>query len=467
MNNKISYKKILENIDGLVVVDKEGKIIVMEDAVAKTCYVDGVQMSAETAVGMDIFKVIPTTKIMDVFSSGRATIADYYFVEGRMITSSRKPIFNGDEIVAAVEYDLFGVEGEHFTDFWEKTIDLSKKGEALKKIAIPPTNFKYTLNSIIGSSKATYKMKEEIKVASRYTSTILIEGNTGVGKELVAHAIHTLSDRQLMPFIKLNCASMPDNLIESELFGYEEGSFTGASRGGKKGKIEQCNGGTLFLDEINQLPLSVQPKLLRVLQEREINPIGSDKIIPVDIRVIAASNEDLYKMVEAGHFRRDLYYRLNVMKINVPTLAERKDDIYELIMHFIAYFNRQMDKNVSGISQKALYALTEYGWPGNIRELNNVIERAMNYCMGNTLTTKHFRETFMKEEDEEFYISDEGSNQTLEYARNAAERKAIVDALIKCRGNKVKAAQLLNISRSLIHKKIVKLKISEEEYQPV
>lgn len=460
----IDYKSLLESIDGLVVVDREGKILVMEDALARSCYVNGQQMDKDKAVGRNIMDVIPTTNIMRCFEQKEIQVADYYFVEGRTIVSTRKPLFHKGEIIGAIEYDLFGIGGEYLTDFLIKTTNLSKEISELKNKLPSFQQAKYTINSIIGSSDKINRVKSEIQVASRYNSTVLIEGDTGCGKELVAHAIHSLSDRQLAPFIKVNCAAIPEALVESELFGYEEGSFTGGIKGGKKGKIETANGGTIFLDEINQLPLSAQPKLLRALQEHEVNPIGSEKNIPVDVRVIATSNEDLKKMVAENRFREDLYYRLNVISIKVPPLSARKEDIPEIVESLIQRLNKQLEKHIVGISQKSLNALKRYSWPGNVRELNNVIERAMNHCEGDMLKTIHFNDDFMKDYQLSERYPDPAAEETLSQVRDRAERKAIVDALINCRGNKVRAAAALGISRSLIHKKINKFHITEEEY---
>lgn len=458
------YKTLLENVDGLVVVDRDGIILMMEDALAKTCYVNGEQMDKEKAVGRNIMDVIPTTHIMDCFEQPSPKVADYYFVDGRTIVSTRKPIIRDSEIVAVMEYDLFGVEGEHLTEFIQKTSELSKNLSVLKDDYFSSQRSKYTINSIIGNSNKINKVKEEIKIASRYNSTVLIEGETGTGKELVAHAIHSLSDRQLAAFIKINCSAIPESLIESELFGYEDGSFTGGKKGGRKGKIEMANGGTIFLDEINQLPLSAQPKLLRTLQEHEVNPVGSEKNIPVDIRVVAASNENLKTMVAEGRFREDLYYRLNVINIKVPSLEKRKDDIPYIVENTIKRLNKQLDKEIKGISPEAIRVLKRYHWPGNIRELNNVIERAMSHCEENTLKLIHFTDSFMYEyqKKKDAFTLQEG--ETLHEIRQRAERKAIVEALATYKGNKVKAAKALNISRSLIHKKINSLNITEDEY---
>ena len=458
------YRALLEEIDGLVIVDREGRILVMDDALARSCYINGQPLNKDTAVGRDIMEVIPTTNIMKCFENEEGQVADYYFVEGRAIVSTRKPIFRNGEIVAAIEYDLFGIGGEHLTDFLSKTAKMSKERTEFKNEFSSILQTNYTIHSIIGSSDKIRRMKDEIRTASRYTSTVLIEGETGSGKELVAHALHSLSDRQLAPFIEVNCAAIPENLIESELFGYEEGSFTGGKQGGKKGKFEMANHGTIFLDEINQLPLSAQPKLLRVLQEHEVNPIGSEKNIPVDVRVIATSNEDLKEMVAQGRFREDLYYRLNILNIKVPSLSERKSDIPEIADNLIRRLNSHFDKQIVGISQKALNALKRYDWPGNVRELNNVIERAMSRCEGDKLKMMHFHEDFIHQYQNLDEADDAPLEDTLAHVRERAERKAILDALANCRGNKVQAARSLGISRSLIHKKIRQFHITPEEY---
>lgn len=468
------YKSFLENVDGIVVVNNHGIILFMEDNLAKSCYVDGEQMNADKVIGRNIYDIIPTTNIMKCFEEKKTKVGDYYFVEGRTIVSTRKPIYENGKIVAAIEYDLFGIEGEFLSEFLNKTEEISKEISKLQKVNQIISHSKYTINEILGHSEVINQTREEILVASRYNSTVLIEGESGSGKELIAHAIHALSDRQLAKFVRINCAAIPDTLVESELFGYDDGSFTGGKKGGKKGKFEIANGGTLFLDEINQLPLSAQPKLLRALQEHEINPVGSEKNIPIDVRIIATSNEDLKVMVEEGRFRRDLYYRLNVINIKAPSLDERKEDIIDIAENLIEKLNERFGKSIKGISPEALKLLESYHWQGNVRELYNVIERAMNSCNESILKPIHFNNYFIQNCNngkpdartdnslEECTTVDE--ILTLEEARISAERKAIINALIKCNGSKVAAAKFLKISRSLIHKKIVAYSIKEREY---
>lgn len=464
MLNFDDYKVFLGSIDGLVIVDLSGKIVYMRDSLARDCYVNSVQMTGQSVLGMNILDVIPTTNIMSVFNENHSEVGNFYFVEGRAIVSTRKPLYKDGEIVGAIEYDLFGEDGRFLSEFIHRAMNISGNQPLVN---IDQSKFqlaKYTINSIVGSSKIMENVKDEIRAASRYNSTVLIEGKTGCGKESAAHSIHALSDRQLAPFISLNCAALPENLIETELYGYDDGTFTGGKKGGKKGKIELANGGTIFLDEINQLPMTAQPKLLRFLQEQEINRVGGDKNIRVDVRVIATSNEDLKALVKEGKFREDLYYRLNVIKIIMPTLGERKEDIPELVESIIARLNIRFNLNVGSVSPAVVEMLKNHDWPGNVRELNNALERAMNRCRGNILELEHFGEFVNNIVRTDYTKTKELEVKPLEQIKKEFERKAIVQALKLCDGNKVKTADLLKISRSLIHKKIVEYHIDRREY---
>lgn len=238
---------------------------------------------------------------------------------------------------------------------------------------------------IIGSSPAITRVQKVIKRIADSPTPVLITGETGTGKELIARAIHEQSGRNKYPFIAINCSSIPDNLFESELFGYEEGSFTGAKKGGKIGKIEMAQGGTLFLDEIGEMPLFAQPKLLRILQEYELERIGSSKKIHLDIRIIAATNRDLADMVDEGKFRSDLYYRINVINLELPPLRARRDDIIPLAENYLKKIKAKMNTPLTSISQEANEVLLDYDWPGNIRQLQNFIEYAANLCESDTL----------------------------------------------------------------------------------
>ncbi|QEK13342.1 sigma-54-dependent Fis family transcriptional regulator [Crassaminicella thermophila] len=295
---------------------------------------------------------------------------------------------------------------------------------------------------IIGNSP---RMKEVLEIVNRVAksiATVLITGESGTGKELIANAIHYNSDRENKPYIKVNCGAIPESLLESELFGHEKGAFTGAvSR--KLGRFERADGGTLFLDEVGELSLATQVKLLRALQEKEIERVGGIEVIKVDVRVIAATNRDLKKMVKEGTFREDLYYRLNVIPIELPALRERKEDIPALIEYFMKKYCREMGREQIRISEDALESLLQYSWKGNIRELENVVERLVILSQGNVIyrddLPKEIR--FQKEETATFILPEEGLNL------EEVEKNLIEQALKKTNYNQTKAAKLLGITR--------------------
>ncbi len=247
----------------------------------------------------------------------------------------------------------------------------------------------YTLGDILGGSESMRHLRERAKIVAASKSTILIRGESGTGKEMLARAIHNLSPRCQGPFVAINCTAIPEALLESELFGYEDGAFTGARKGGKLGKFELANKGTLFLDEIGDMPLFLQSKILRVLQERQIERIGGLNPIPVDVRVIAATHRDIEQMMAQGEFREDLYYRVNVIPMHIMPLRERKQDLEMLCYHFIRVYNLQFNKNVQSMSEAFRVQLGKYSWPGNVRELQNVIEYAMNLAEGSILDVQH------------------------------------------------------------------------------
>jgi transcriptional regulator with PAS, ATPase and Fis domain len=282
---------------------------------------------------------------------------------------------------------------------------------------------------------------------ARGNSNVLISGESGTGKELFAHSIHNASLRRKEPFIKVNCSAIPAELAESELFGYEDGAFTGARRQGKPGKFELADGGTIFLDEIGDMPLLLQGKLLRVIQEKEVERVGGVKTRKVDARIIAATNRDLKRLVGEGTFREDLYFRINVIEFKIPPLRERKQDIQVLADHFIKKYNDRFTKRVKGITDEAVEALVRYDWPGNIRELENIIERMMNYIESGWIDLKD-----VPEEIRSPVMESTRTAQSLALAD--IEQEAIRAALDEARGNKSKAARLLGISRSKLYEKL-------------
>jgi transcriptional regulator with PAS, ATPase and Fis domain len=284
---------------------------------------------------------------------------------------------------------------------------------------------------------------------------VLITGESGVGKELVADAIHNLSDRRGGPFIKTHCAALSETLLESELFGHEKGSFTGAM-GQKKGRFELAHTGTIFLDEIGEINTSVQVKLLRVLQERSFERVGGEKPLDVDVRVIAATNRDLKKEIASGRFREDLYYRLNIVNIHIPPLRERKDDIPLLMATFLSELAQENRRNIDGIDTKARIALANYSWPGNVRELRNCIESAVVLSKGNIVTLEDLPPQVRSAEDGNVIKLEIGVTM------DQAEREIIRQTLIHFKGNKSRSAEVLGIGRKTLHRKLHDYDLVEE-----
>nr|WP_053832088.1 sigma 54-interacting transcriptional regulator [Paraclostridium bifermentans] len=338
-------------------------------------------------------------------------------------------------------------------------LDFIDKVDAIKNYNKISNDHKIYLENIIGSSYAINKSKEEALMASKTNSTVLITGESGTGKELFARAIHNHSCRAGNPFIAINCAAIPDNLLESELFGYEEGAFTGAKKGGSLGKFELADKGSIFLDEIGDMSLHLQAKLLRVLQEKEVDKIGAKHNVSIDVRIIAATNKDLEHMVRKGTFREDLYYRLNVIPVVLPTLRQRKNDIHLLIEYMMKEYSNKLDKNVQDIDLQALEYLCEYSWPGNIRELQNVIEYSVNRCEGKIITLDNLPNRIKRANSNEDQIIEFNENiKTLD----ELEKKEIIKALEKYKDykkDKDLAAKALGISRATLYRKIERYKI--------
>lgn len=313
---------------------------------------------------------------------------------------------------------------------------------------------RYQLDNIIGHSKAITQLKAQIVQASSSASTVLIEGETGSGKELIAHAIHSLSTRRAANFVRVNCSAIPAELMESEFFGYAPGAFTGASKKGKIGRFQLADRGSLFLDEVNLLPATMQPKFLRVLQEREIDPVGGDGVIPVDVRVIAASNIPLEQLVQQGDFRSDLYYRLNVVHITAPPLRNRKEDIPLLVEDIIRRLNNQLGMAIQGVAPGVLELLENYDWPGNVRELQNAIESAMNTTKSFFLQESDFDRLMLRMNARSRRATTGVSEFNLRNNKQDVERSLIRQALQATGGNHAQAARLLGISRTVLYKKL-------------
>ena len=312
----------------------------------------------------------------------------------------------------------------------------------------------YTFDQIIGSTPEMNEVKNMARRVSRSNSSVLIRGESGTGKELFANAIHFASERKNCPFIKVNCSAIPENLLESELFGYSEGAFTGAKKGGKPGKCELAHTGTLFLDEVGDMPVNMQVKLLRFLQEKEFERVGGNTPITVDVRVIAATNRNLEELIKEDRFRLDLYYRLNVVEIKIPPLRYHKNDIPELTGYLFAKLAEKMGCLIPEIDAEAMELLINYHWPGNIRELENVLERCLNFMDKGVIRAinlpYHIRNARRYSENAVLKLNEHVQE---------AERMVIVNTLKTCGGNREQAAKLLGISRAGIYQKIAKYNI--------
>lgn len=354
-------------------------------------------------------------------------------------------------------------------DFFTKPVDLDRLSLVVRK-ALSDTDLyaeherlkeevqqlkaRNRYDRIIGKSQKMVELMDTVSQVAPTKASVLITGESGVGKELVADAIHELSNRSKGPFIKVHCAALTASLLESELFGHEKGSFTGAVKE-KKGRFELADGGTIFLDEIGEIDAQTQVKLLRVLQERQFERVGGEKSITVDVRIVCATNRDLPKEIEKGNFREDLYYRLNVVHLDVPPLRERKDDIPLLMTSFLQQFNSENGRSIEAFSNQAKRALLGYEWPGNIRELRNCIESAVVLA----------RTSVIEVEDLPVHIgkAQNASSVSLEVGITLAEaeKQLIISTLASCAGNKTKAAEVLGIGRKTLHRKLQEYHIDE------
>ena len=319
-------------------------------------------------------------------------------------------------------------------------------------------NIKNTVDDIIGTSESIMIAKKQALITARGNSTVLIAGESGTGKEMFAKAIHYASSRGDNPFITVNCGAIPENLLESELFGYEKGAFTGASEKGKAGKFELADGGTIFLDEIGDMPLHLQVKILHVLQNMRFERVGGSKSIIVDVRVIAATNKDLEKMIEDGSFREDLYYRLSVIPLSIPPLRERKEDIRMLMYHFLKKYNTFMNRKIAGFSHEVEELYINHDWPGNVRELENAVEYGTNMAFGNVIDMEEVPARILKREEE--IIKFKNLDKPLAEQVKLYEREIIIKKLKQHNGIKEVVAKELGLSRATLYRKLSELDIN-------
>lgn len=376
LNEKL--EKVLECSGDLICfVDENRKISYLNPS-----YIMHLPKSSHEALGKDLMEVSPDGLRMKVFNSKEKIENQVYNKEGLDLITTIEPLFIDDTFKGIL---VVSRPVNEIKNLLKKLEQSQEELNYYKEELLRQTKANGSFDEVIGSRSSLEDSIFMAEKAAKSVSTVLIRGESGTGKEVIAKAIHNNSSRKDKPFIRINCAAIPENLLESELFGHEKGAFTGAVNS-KPGKFTLANEGTIFLDEIGDMPKAMQVKLLRVLQEKEFESVGGVTTQKVDARVIAATNRNLEEMMAKGEFREDLYYRLNVMTISLPPLRNRKEDINLLVEHFIKKLNEKLNKNILEISKEALACLQEYNWPGNIRELENVIERAINLCEGTVIT---------------------------------------------------------------------------------
>ncbi len=439
---------LTNNYESLIIVNNKGLIEFMDPLTEKFF-----NLSTGEGKGKHIKKVNPYSELPDVISTGSPYVG-ISKNRGRNTVISRFPIIKNGKVIGAF--------GRAILPSAEELERLQLEAERLREGLLKAENkikrdyqTTYNYDHILGISKNIIAQKELAKRMARTNSDILIQGESGTGKEMFAHAIHAGSKLRVSPFIRINCPAIPPEIAESELFGYEKGAFTGANHGGKPGKFELAEGGTIFLDEIGTLPLSIQAKLLRVVQEREVERLGSKKTLKLNFRLISATNIDLKKLAEEEKFRFDLYFRLSKAILTLPPLRDRKEDIPIYVNHFIKLLNNKFETKIKSISREALDLLVKYHWPGNVREVMNVIEQSYYNMHGaEVLCPEHFPNDLKMNLPEP--RSSQKKEKPLRNILEDAEKENILNALRINNGNKRKTASQLGIQRSALYLKIKK-----------
>ena len=442
--------QFINAVDAFAALDKDGKYIYVSPNWVKT-----IGVSANMALAKYVWQVVPDTHSTHVLKTGEPVLGEVVNIQGVQAFTSYFPIVKDGKVDGCFIFVIL-TGMERALTFTQRVNQLSTELEFYKQELSRERGARYGISNIIGNSQNIQSVKMQIMQAAKSTSTVLIEGETGSGKELIAHAIHSLSPRRQSNFVRVNCSAIPSELMESEFFGYVGGAFTGAAKKGKIGRFELANGGSIFLDEVNLLTPTMQPKFLRVLQEQEIDPVGSQRSIPVDVRVIAASNVSLERLVEEGAFRSDLFFRLNVIRITAPPLRSRKEDIPLLVESLLKRLNIQLGMMISGVTDEVMDMLMEYDWPGNVRELQNAIESAMNMAASSTLEKKDFRHFVQRVRSKIRRGSPSDDEYRLKTSKQSFERDLVRDALLAAKGNRVRAAEILGISRTVLYKKLEK-----------
>lgn len=442
---------LTDPFDAMTIVDSEARLVYISP-IHEAFF--GLKLGEGN--GQPVEQVIENTRLHEVVTTGKAEVGAIQRMQGSDRVVSRVPIRRDGRILGAIGRVMF--KGPQQLEALSQRIKaLEGELEFYKRETATLRARDYGLEQIIGGSSAVQRLRSQIVKVAPLEIPVLIRGESGTGKELVAHALHQLSPRRDHSMVNVNAAALPPNLVESELFGYEPGAFTGADKKGRRGKFEQAEGGTIFLDEIGDMPLDVQAKLLRVLQDKIIERIGGDRSRPVDFRLVSATNKDLQSMVESGGFRLDLFYRLSPIVIEVPPLRERLDDIPLLVDKFLQEISYRHARPVPRISPDALLELAERSWPGNIRQLQHEIERAFVFSDGATIGIQDLSEVprrSLKMPGLVPVAAQAPESRELKKVISDIQNEQIKEAILACGGNKKRAAAILGISRSFLYKKL-------------
>jgi transcriptional regulator with PAS, ATPase and Fis domain len=460
----MSMKSLFEHLEalceGAVAVDVEARVVWINEKYARRFGL----ANAQEAVGRPIEEVIPNSRMREIVQTGQPIVLDIMELAGQHCVVTRMPLSDeSGALIGAVGFVLYDrVEG--LKPMLTKVAQLQARLSTVECELSESRRAKYSLASFLGVSAAATEIKRQARRAAQLDTTVLVTGETGTGKELLAHAIHNLSPRANKAFVSVNAAAIPEALLEAELFGAAPGAYTGADKRGRDGKFKLADGGTLFLDEIGDMQPSLQAKLLRVLQEQEIEPLGANRLIKIDVRVIAATSMNLAARMADGRFRADLYYRLNVLELQVPPLRKRVEDLPVLTERILDDIGTRIGQPVE-LDDAALLALADYSWPGNVRELRNVLERAVMINDSPRLTAQQVARALPAEAAARLSTNELPSDEVRSLARVIAdaERRAILAALGATHGNKVAAAQALSISRAALYQKLSALGLAQSK----
>jgi transcriptional regulator with PAS, ATPase and Fis domain len=448
LHKKLKLYEAAMNIlsSGVLITDPEGYVLFFSEAYGKF-----LNMDPREKIGKHCTEVIENTRMHIVARTQQPEINHPHAIKGRNMIVQRLPIHIDGKLEAVIGQVMFeDIKDVHMLA--KKLRHLESKVEIYEKELETLRSSKYTFDNVIGTSAEIVQLKAFALKAAKKNAPILLVGESGTGKELFAHAIHHNSPRRPFPFVRVNCAAIPKDLLEAELFGYEPGAFTGAGTKAKPGKFQLAHRGTIFLDEISELPTEMQPKLLRVLEEKEVERLGGTRTIQCDFRLIAATHEHLEDCVERGKFRRDLYYRLNVVPIQIPPLRERKQDIPVLAEHLVLTHGMDFGTNINKIAPEVIKAFLEYDWPGNIRELSNIIERSL-------YSTETGEDTLRLEHLPLFFINlirdpYKKAKTSLKEFKEFSEKEFLLFALNKSNYNVQKASEILGIHRTALYRKL-------------